>query len=156
MGDIHAKPIINDKFWVVERDGEKIATLQKQENNKFLLSNKKGDLWFNKKEELISHFGSEFFLPNNMLNINTNIKNDCLGFPTHTKPYNVMYDVRRQLPLYTKQEASSCLHCAGWYLVKFKNIVISFCPKLITVERYETYGPFKTKKEASEFKCNIN
>ena len=36
MNEIYAKPIINDKLWVIEQDGEKIATLQKQENNKFL------------------------------------------------------------------------------------------------------------------------
>ena len=29
MTEIHAKPIIDNKFWIVEQDGEKIATLKK-------------------------------------------------------------------------------------------------------------------------------
>ena len=53
MTEIHAKPIVDGKFWVVEQDGEKVATLQKQENNKFMLSNHDGEMWFNKKEELV-------------------------------------------------------------------------------------------------------
>ncbi len=29
MTDLHAKPIIENKFWIVEKDGEKFATLRK-------------------------------------------------------------------------------------------------------------------------------
>jgi hypothetical protein len=29
MTEIHAKPIIDNKFWIVEQDGEKVATLRK-------------------------------------------------------------------------------------------------------------------------------
>jgi hypothetical protein len=40
------------------------------------------------------------------------------------------------------------LYCAGYYIIHFdKGWVKSFCPKLITVERYETKGPFKTDLE---------
>ena len=35
MTDLHAKPIIENKFWIVEQDGEKIATLRKNEDNHF-------------------------------------------------------------------------------------------------------------------------
>ena len=57
-----------------------------------------------------------------------------------------MYDIKRKLPLFTKSEKSKSLYCAGYYIVRFeKGWVKSFCPKLITVERYETRGPFKTE-----------
>lgn len=156
MTEIHAKPIVDGKLWIIEQNGEKVATLHKQENNKFLLSRNNSNLWFNKKEELISQFGSDFFIQDNMFTVTRLDDNECHGFPTKSTPYNAMYDVKRRLPLYTKQDKSKCLHCAGWYVVKFKTWVVAFCPKLITIDRYETHGPFKTKKEANQFKCNIN
>ena len=57
-----------------------------------------------------------------------------------------MYDVKSKLPLFTKSEKSKSLYCAGYYTIRFeKGWVKSFCPKLITVERYEYRGPFKTE-----------
>ena len=155
MTEIHAKTIVNDKFWIVEQDGNKVATLHKQDNNKFLLSNRDGEIWFDKKEELIKEFGINFFSIDDAFKVKPYEQNECHGYPTKSKPYNAMYDVRRRLPLYTKQPQSKCFHCAGWYAVKFKNWVLAYCPKLITIERYENHGPFKSKTEASKFKCNI-
>jgi len=37
MTVICAKPIVDGKFWIVEQDGTKIATLHKKENNKLVL-----------------------------------------------------------------------------------------------------------------------
>ena len=48
MTEIHAKPIIDGKFWIVEQGGEKIALLHKKENNKFMLSSTEGEVTFNK------------------------------------------------------------------------------------------------------------
>lgn len=150
---MHAKPIVDGKFWFVERNGEKIATLHKQENNRFILTNHDGDMWFNKKEEITNYFGKDFFLNDKTVEITYLEPNECHGFPTKSKPFNAMYDVRRSLPLFTKNAHSKSFHCAGWYAIKFKNWVVAFCPKLITVERYECHGPFKTKAEVSDFKC---
>ena len=155
MDEIHAKPIIDGKFWVVEKAGEKVATLHHQENKKFILTNHDGDWWFSKKEELTTYFGENFFINNNELNRIVDDSTDCHGFPTRSIPYNAMYDVRRTLPLYTKSPHSKSFHCAGWYAVKFKNWVLAYCPKLITVERYDYRGPFKSKHEASKIKCNL-
>jgi hypothetical protein len=59
-----------------------------------------------------------------------------------------MFDVKQRLALFTKSEKSKSLYCAGYFIIKFdKGWVKSFCPKLITVERYETKGPFKTDIE---------
>ena len=70
------------------------------------------------------------------------------GFPTSVSPYNTMYDVKRKLPLFTKSQKSKSSYCAGYYIIHFdKGWVKSFCPKLITVERYESKGPFKSELE---------
>jgi len=61
MTEIHAKPIVDGKFWIVEQDGAKIATLHKKENNKFILSSTSGEVMFNKKQDLTKQFGEGFF-----------------------------------------------------------------------------------------------
>lgn len=151
MTEIHAKPIVDGKFWIVEQDGNKIATLHKKENNKFILSSQNGELMFNKKEELTKQFGKEFFLTNNKVKVSAVVENDCHGYPTSCTPYNVMYDVRRKLPLFTKSNQSKSLYCAGYYIIKFdKGWVKSHCPKLITIERYPYKGPFKSEIEMKQ------
>jgi len=148
MTEIHAKPIVDGKFWIVEKSGEKIATLHKKENNKFILSSTTGEVMFNKKDDLTKQFGKDFFLTKPKVKIQTVDSYECHGYPTLCKPYNAMYDVRRKLPLFTKSNASKSLYCAGYYIIKFnKGWVKSFCPKAITVERYPFKGPFKSELE---------
>ena len=150
MTEIYAKPIVDGKFWVVEQDGAKIATLHKKENNKFVLSSTQGEVMFNKKEDLTKHFGSEFFLKSTKIKVTSSEDevHECHGYPTLCSPYNSMYDVRRKLPLFTKSEQSKSLYCAGYYVIQFnKGWVKSFCPKAITIERYPYKGPFKDKLE---------
>lgn len=148
MSEIHAKPIVDGKYWIIEQDGEKIATLQKKENNKFVLSNPDGEIVFNKKEELTKEFGNDFFLNSSKVKVTTAEIKEVHGFPTSCKPYNAMYDVRKKLPLFTKSGQSKSLYCAGYYIIKFdKGWVKSFCPKAITIERYPSKGPFKTELE---------
>lgn len=161
MTEIHAKPIVDGKFWIVEEDGVKIATLHKKENNKFILSSTNGEVMFNKKEDLTKQFGKGFFLSNPKVKVTTSKEevsdehHDCHGYPAMSKPFNSMYDVRRKLPLFTKSSQSKSLYCAGYYIIKFnKGWVKSFCPKAITVERYPYKGPFKTKLEMKTVLAN--
>lgn len=151
MTEIHAKPIVDGKFWIVEQDGEKIATLHKKENNKFILSSYGGELMFNKKDDLTKQFGKGFFLTSTKVKVTASEPNECYGYPTSCKPYNAMYDVRRKLPLFTKSNQSKSLYCAGYYTIKFdKGWVKSHCPKLITIERYPYKGPFKSEIEMKQ------
>lgn len=156
MTEIHAKPIVDGKFWIVEEDGVKIATLHKKDNNKFVLSSTNGEIMFNKKEDLTKEFGKGFFLTNEKIKVTkTEEVKECHGFPTSCKPYNPMYDVQRKLPLFTKSNQSRSLYCAGYYIIKFdKGWVKSFCPKAITIERYPYKGPFKTELEMKSVLAN--
>jgi hypothetical protein len=148
MTEIHAKPIVDEKFWIVEQGGEKIGTLHKKENNKFFLSSKMGESWFNKKEELTKAFGRNFFDTKIKTKISHEEVRDVYGFPTSCYPHNPMFNVQEKLPLFTKGQESKSLYCAGYYIIRFnKGWVKSFCPKLITIERYENRGPFKTEIE---------
>ena len=68
-----------------------------------------------------------------------------------------MYDVKRKLPLFTKSNKSKSAYCAGYYVIKFdKGWVKSFCPKLITIERNESKGPFKTDLEMRQELSRVN
>jgi hypothetical protein len=151
MTVLHAKPIVDGKLWVVEEDGEKVATLHKQENNKFLLSSSNGEMMFNKKDDLTKQFGSNFFLKGVKVKVTKSADKECHGYPTNVTPYNAMYDVRRKLPLFTKSNTSKSLFCAGYYIIRFNKLWLkSMCPKLITIERYDYQGPFKTEAEMKQ------
>jgi hypothetical protein len=157
MTEIHAKPIVDGKFWIVEKNGTKIATLHKKENNRFVLSSTNGEVMFNKKEDLQKEFGKEFFLKNTKVKVTSAEPEvyEVHGFPSMCKPYNSMYDVKRKLPLFTKSNASKSLYCAGYYTIKFeKGWVRSFCPKLITIERYPSKGPFMSEFEMKAVLAN--
>jgi hypothetical protein len=155
MSVIYAKPIVDGKFWIVEQDGSKVATLHKKENNKFLLSSTQGEIMFNKKQDLTKQFGEGFFLNSTKVKVTQAEPNECHGFATSVPPYNSMYDVRRKLPLFTKSLQSKSLYCAGYYIIKFnKGWVKSFCPKVITLERNQYKGPFKTEFEMKQVLAN--
>jgi hypothetical protein len=148
MTEIHAKPIVDGKFWIVEQDGTKIATLHKKENNKFVLSSHNGEMMFNKKDDLTKQFGKDFFLNSDKVKVTQAEPNECYDYPTSCRPFNSIYDVQKRLPLFTKSNQSKSSYCAGYYTIKFeKGWVKSFCPKYITLQRYPYKGPFKSEFE---------
>ena len=157
MTDIHAKPIIKDKFWIVEKDGQKFATLRKNEDNRFVLSNETGIRIYETKESLTKQFGKDFFIAKIVKERDTAEPNEVHGYPTSAAPSNSMFDIKKKLPLFTKSEDSKSLYCAGYYVIRFdKGWVKSFCPKLITLQRYEYKGPFKTELEMKQVLSNVS
>lgn len=73
------------------------------------------------------------------------------GYHTTSKPYNPIFDVKHQVPLWTKEPRSKSWYAAGWYRVKLgRSWSLVECPKLIMLERYQYQGPFYTKKEAEQ------
>jgi len=151
---LQAKQILQGKFWILEDAGIRIGTISKNEEG--FLINTKGKVDFYKSEnQLKKQFGKNFLV--------AEIKNDSQdtsevnGFPTKGIPYNSMYDIKKKLPLFTKSEKSKSVYCAGYYLVKFNvNWLKSFCPKLITIERNEYIGPFKTELEMKAMLKHVN
>jgi hypothetical protein len=153
--EIKAKPIIDGKFWIVEDGNTRIGTLQKDETNKFVLVAKNNKSVFKDLKTLERQFGKNFFTVSKKEEPTVN--NEIYGFSTNCEPHNPMYDVKKKLPLFTKSDASKSVYCAGYYAVRFeKGWVRSFCPKLITVQRYEYRGPFKTELELKQVLSNVN
>jgi hypothetical protein len=157
MTEIHAKPIIENKFWIVEQDGEKIATLRKDDDDRFVMSNELGIRIYETKESLTKQFGKKFFTVKILKESDTAQPNEVHGYPTSTEPHNAMFDIRKKLPLFTKSIDSKSLYCAGYYCIKFeKGWVKSFCPKKITLERYPYRGPYKTELEMKQVLANVS
>lgn len=157
MNDIHAKPVIENKFWIVEKDGTKFATLRKNEDNRFVMSNELGVQIYDNQESLTKKFGKDFFVAKIVKEADNALPNEVHGFATSAEPHNAMYDIKRKLPLFTKSVDSKSLYCAGYYVIKFdKGWVKSFCPKLITLQRYEYQGPFKTDLEMKQVLSNVS
>jgi hypothetical protein len=157
MTDLHAKPIIENKFWIVEKDGEKFATLRKNEDNRFVLSNEEGIKIYDTKESLTKQFGKDFFVAKIVKEADNALPNEVHGYATSVAPHNAMFDIQRKLPLFTKSGDSKSLFCAGYYVIRFeKGWVKSFCPKLITLQRYEYKGPFKTEIEMKQVLSNVS
>jgi len=144
---VEAKEILKDKFWIVESNGERFGTLSVNEEKQYMLTNDEGTRFFPSVKKLKQTLNTEisFTTVSEVEEVSDKIVH---GYATSCTPYNPMYDVQKKLPLFTKSEKSKSLYCAGYFIIKFdKGWVKSFCPKMITVERYETQGPFKTDIE---------
>lgn len=157
MTELHAKPIIQDKFWIVEKDGSRFATLRKNEDDRFVMSNELGIKIYPNKESLTKQFGKDFFIAKIVKESYDADELAVHGFPTSVEPHNSMFDIKRRLPLFTKSGDSKSLYCAGYYVIRFeKGWVKSFCPKLITLQRYQYEGPFKTEIEMRQRLSNVS
>lgn len=146
---LKAKPVLKDRFWIIENDDQKIGTLS-WNDDRYMFSSQIETCFFDNKRQMKKKFGAEIIWTEIATSNNTPKNEDFSvhGFPTSVVPYNTMYDVKRRLPLFTKSDKSKSAYCAGYYIIRFeKGWVKSFCPKLITVERYEYRGPFKTELE---------
>ena len=141
---VKAKTVLKDKFWIIEDRGQRLGTLTADDEN-YMYTCDTGTQVFKDKNSLKRTFGK---IEWSDVNISSVQEKDVNGYPTSTVPFNCMFDVKRKLPLFTKSAKSKSVYCAGYYIIEFdKGWVKSFCPKLITIERYNNKGPFKTDIE---------
>lgn len=149
MTELVAKPVLKNKYWIVESDGDKVGTIQATEDGGVVYVHDHAREKFASIKLLTKT--KNLVLVKNVSNKKNQIKNEVYGFPTISKPYNLLWDVKNKLPVFTKTKRSKSYFCAGFYLIKLKDLwEINYCPKLITVNRYEFTGPFKTKEQANK------
>jgi hypothetical protein len=121
------------------------------------MSNELGVQIYDNKESLTKKFGKDFFIAKIVKEADNSLPNEVHGFATSAEPHNAMFDIKRKLPLFTKSPDSKSLYCAGYYVIKFeKGWVKSFCPKLITLQRYQFQGPYKTELEMKQVLSNVS
>jgi len=143
-----AKTIIENKFWILEEeDGNKIGTVSVRDNivTATINNNKQS---FSNLTELTERYNINFI---KNADPTTSHDMEVYGYPTAHLPHNALWHVTNKLPIYTKTIKSSNYHCAGYYIIKFKHgWVKGYCPKLITLQRYDHRGPYKSKIEMME------
>ena len=150
-----AKPLIPNKSWLLETDGHKIGTLNKERTSYSILKDgqkipignvkdvkEKLGIVFNDIPKVVKKESSVWAV---------------YEFPCGSKPYGSVYNIRKKLPIYAKSTKSKSHYCAGYYVIQFrKGWVKSFCPKLITLERYPFHGPFKTELEMKQMLTTLS
>ena len=143
---IKANTVLKNKFWIIEDNGKKVGTLS-YSDDRYLYSCNNETCFFDNQKQISKKLGTiqwDGELPKTIKNSEKIVHN----YPTSVTPFNTKYDVQRKLPLFTKSSKSNSLYCAGYYIIHFdKGWVKSFCPKMVTLERYEYKGPFKTDIE---------
>jgi hypothetical protein len=147
---LKAKSIVDNKFWILEsEEGARVGTIK--------VDRDRIDVVVNGAKQSFEDMGQAIntlnltFAKRNKDGKKTDKKNEVYEFPTSTEPHNALWNVQQRIPIYTKTVKSNSYHCAGYYIIRFATgWVKSFCPKLITLQRYDFRGPYKTKLEMQE------
>lgn len=144
-----AKAVIKNKFWIVEQDGEKIGTIQATPQGLVLVRGNERENFVN-LNSLKNKYGLRVSQSLEPIRKPSAI-NSIYGFPISGRAYNIIYDLKKKLPFYTRRPRSKSYYCAGYYAILFNQQWQEFfCPKSIIVNRYSYYGPYPTKDEALE------
>ena len=148
MSELIAKPVIKNKFWVVEDSGNKVATIQARDDGGYAYVHAENREYFPSVKNLKQKYNIKF---GSLERPKAENSKTVYGYPVSGKAYNQVWDIQRRLPIYSKTLKSKSLFCAGYYLIKLNCTWIEhFCPKNITIGRYEYLGPFKTKDEMNK------
>lgn len=143
---IEAKPVIPDQYWILRQDNRKIGNIETGSNGVEITVNgqKRKFATLNELRKSIKvDFQDIEVMPT------PHMTNQVNGFPTTSEPHNSVFNVKYQLPLWTRDPHSRSWMAAGWYRVRqHRDWQIVLCPKLILLERYEYQGPFRTQAEA--------
>jgi len=139
---ITAKPIVKNKFWILQQDDQKVGTVEHDRTGYIVRINDTADSF--KTIKTIKNRTNIIF--EDSVEQKQRFENQVNGFPTDSKPYNAVYNVKERLPLFTKKDKSKSWHAAGYYRVTVNgNTETVFCPKLILLQRYDYNGPVKTR-----------
>lgn len=154
MSERIAKPVVKNKFWIVEDQGQKVATIQARADGGYVYVRNDQREFFTTSKTLKQKYNIKFGSQVKIQKLSRD--HSVYGFPVQGRAYNQVYDVQKKLPIYTKTQKSKSLFCAGYYLIKINQVWVEhFCPKNITINRYEFVGPFKNKQELQAYKQKL-
>jgi len=150
MTELIAKPVVKNKMWIVEEGGIKVGNIMAVDEGGVVYVHHNQREQFPSIKLLSKQYNIEFAKAEKPKRVKQDVY-DVYGFPTNSAPNNEVLDVQRYLPIYTKGSKSKSFFCAGYYIIKFSSTwVRAYCPKLITLNRYEYQGPFKTQERMVE------
>ncbi len=142
-----AKPVINNQYWVVTDGSKKVGNVIADGSGFDVKLD--GKLIHYRNTDDITKFTKIRF--QTLKTNKTKAQVPYPEYPTTSKIYNSIFDIKRKLHLFTKNKKSKCYHVAGWFVLKQNNLnIVIFCPKYIFIQRYEYLGPYKTENEANQ------
>ena len=148
-----AKPLIEDRFWILSKNGKSIGILNKLGQNNYVVTWDGRKKSFNSRKNLLEQYPMRFIKFGTDEKSTTKVEKEVHNYPINSKNgYNTIFDLSRKLPMFTKRKDSKCWFCAGYYIINFNKIgwTTAYCPKLITLDRYEFKGPYRTSIDAKE------
>lgn len=152
MANLVAKPVLKDQFWVVTDGEEKVGNITAN-NSGYGVNLNGSTLQFNNTKDIQKKIKIKF---EPIKTNNTKTQLPYPEYPTTSRVYNSMFDIKHGTHLYTKSKDSKCYFAAGWYAIfQHEQAQVEFCPKYIYIQRYPFNGPFRTKEEATRQINNI-
>lgn len=143
---IQAKPVIPDQYWILRDQDRKVGNIQ-VDGHQYIVNIGTVQHRFSDLQTL-AHAVNIVFEHSNPSLLDPP-QTEVHGYPTHSRAYNAVFDVRHQLPLWTTHARSRSWLAAGWYRIRqHRTWKAVYCPKLIILERYQYQGPFRTLQEA--------
>jgi len=148
---IHAKPIIKDTFWVLTAEDKRIGEINKKKTDGYNLTIGTKVFKYKSMNVLKANVNIEFA---KLITAKERDANQVHEYPTDDLPFNGVWSLQQKAPIFTKEENSKSWFAAGWYLVKQNKIWRQdFCPKLITLQRYDYFGPYKSQNDLLKVKA---
>ena len=146
---IIAKPVIDKKFWILQKNNEKVGNIEATGSG-FQVTINNQTQQFKTIRMAAQRVNIQF---EDVIKTTKPDTHSVHGYPAGSRVHNPVWDVQQQLPLYTKTKKSNSWFAAGWYqLKKGRNWRVVQDPKLIALERYPYAGPFQTREQASDYK----
>ena len=145
MNTLIAKPVVKNQYWVVT-DGDKKVGNVLANGSGFDVKLNGVNTHYKNTSDLKRKTKIEF------QTLKTNKSKAQLPFatyPTTSKVFNSVFDIKRKLHLFTKTPKSKCFYAAGYFVINQTGTnEVVFCPKYIFVQRYSYIGPYKSEQEA--------
>lgn len=143
-----AKPVVKNQFWIVTDGKEKVGNVIADGSGFEVKLN--GNKTHYKNTNIIKKITNIEFESNKKVDKSTH-NLPFKVYPTTSKVYNSILDIKRKIHLFTTSPNSKCYHAAGWYVINQGNDpVVTFCPKYIFIQRYPYQGPFKSEEDAKK------
>lgn len=152
MNTLIAKPVVKNQYWVVT-DGDKKVGNVIADGSGFNVKLNGVNRHYKNTSDIKRKAKIEF---QTLKTNKTKIQLPFAIYPTTSKIFNSIFDVKRKLHLFTKSVKSKCYHAAGYFVINQtgENEVV-FCPKYIFIQRYPYLGPYKTETEAKNMINNL-
>ena len=144
---ILAKPVVENQYWILKKDNQKIGQLEVNENGNCTIRINDNVVQYKTIKMAREAVNIAFEPPEIATPLPPNM---VYGHEVAGDIFNPLWDVKHKLPLFTREDKSKSWFAAGWYRVRRGSTwQVMRDPKLISLQRYEYAGPFHTEQEAA-------